>query len=71
MNVCMYVYKYEDKKGSAAMLAIKKSVGVNPEINLGKPLCTGKEACKWEIYPGFEVQGKCHQKSKTQISVAP
>ena len=26
---------------------------------------------KWEIHPGFETQGRRHQKSKTGVSVAP
>ena len=31
----------------------------------------GEEARKWGIYPGFETQSRCHQKSKTGVSVAP
>ena len=26
---------------------------------------------KWGIHPGFETQGRHHQKSKTGVSVAP
>ena len=55
----------------AAMLAIKRSAGVTPGVNLRHPLCTGEEASKWGIHTGFETQGRRHQKSKTGVSVAP
>ena len=32
---------------------------------------TSKKVCKREIHPGFETQGIRHQKSKTEVSVAP
>ena len=32
---------------------------------------TGKKARQNGIHPGFETQGRCHQKSKTGVSVAP
>ena len=32
---------------------------------------SGKKVYKWDIHPGFETQGRCHQKSKTEVSVAP
>ena len=47
-----------ESKGSAAMLAIKRSEGDTPEVNLRNPLYTGEEACKWETHPGFETQGR-------------
>ena len=31
----------------------------------------GKKACKQEIYTGFEIQGRHHQKSKTGVSLTP
>ena len=34
-------------------------------------LCAGEEARKRGIHPGFETQGRRHQKSKTGVSVAP
>ena len=34
------------KKSSAAMLAIKRSAGVTPELNVRNPLHVGKEASK-------------------------
>ena len=47
-------------KGSAAMLAAKRSPGVTPEVNLRNALCTGTEAHKKGIHPSFEIQGSRH-----------
>ena len=52
------------------MLAAKRSAGVTPEMNLRNPSHAGDEAYNSGIHPGFETQGRCHQKSKTGISVA-
>ena len=52
------------KKSSAAMLAIKRSAGVTPELNVRNPLHVGKEASKGGFHPGFETERRCHQKSK-------
>ena len=49
-------------------LPTKKSAGVAPEVNLRNPLHAGDKACKRVIHPGFESQGKCHQKYKTGVS---
>ena len=38
------------------MLAIRRSAGVIPEMNLNKPLHAGEEARKLRIHPGFETQ---------------
>ena len=57
-------------KGSAAMLATKRSAGVTPEVNLGKPLNVGNQARKQGIHPGFETQSRHDQKSKTRVLVA-
>ena len=35
-----------DQKGSAAMMAVKKSAGVAPKLNLRNPLHTEGKACK-------------------------
>ena len=43
-------------KGSPAMVTIKLSVGVAPEVNLWNPLYEGEEAHKQKIHPGFETQ---------------
>ena len=47
--------------------AIYTSKGVTLEVNLREDiLCTNKAA-----HSGFETQRRCHQKSKTGVSVAP
>ena len=39
-NVCKNMYKYADQiKSSAAILAIKRSAGVAPEVNLRNLAC--------------------------------
>ena len=45
------MYKYVDKKGSATMLAIKRSAGVAPEGSVKNPLHAGYKAHKLGIYP--------------------
>ena len=42
----MLVRKYVDQNSSATMLTTKRSVGVEPEVNLRNPLCGGDEALK-------------------------
>ena len=44
--------------------------GVAPEVNLRNPFYVGHKACKQGVHPDFETQGRCHQKSKTGVSVA-
>ena len=66
-----YVYKYVDQKGMVAMLVIKRSVGVAPEVTLRNSMHGGNKACKQGIHSGFETQVRCHQKSKIGTSVAP
>ena len=65
--IVKYVYKYVNRKDSTAMLAISRSTGVTLEVNLRNPLYAGKEACGWGMHPGFQTQGRCHQKSKTRV----
>ena len=60
------MYKYVDKKGLAAILAIKVSGGVTLDVNL-RNQATGKQG----IHPGFVTQGRRHQKSKTGLSETP
>ena len=67
----MLVYKYVDQKGLAAMLVIKSSAGVAPEVILRNPFHEGDEAGKQGIHYDFESQGRQHQKSTTGVSVAP
>ena len=66
----LYVHKYVDQKDSAAMPAVKRSAGVAPEVNLRNPLHAGDEACKEEMYPGFETQDRLHRRSKSGVPVA-
>ena len=47
--------------------AAKRSAGVIPEMNLRNPLYEGDGAISEGFYPGFGTQGRCHQKSKTEI----
>ena len=49
------MYKYESQKVSAAMLAINRSAGVAPEVNLRNPLDARDETCKQGILTGFET----------------
>ena len=63
---------YVEQIGSAVMLAAKRSEGVAPEVNLREgathtPLPSMNKAA----HSGFETQSRCHQKSKTRVSVAP
>ena len=56
----MPFHYYVDWNGLAAMLANKRSAGVTPEVSFRILLYEGDEA-----HPGFETQGRPHQKSKT------
>ena len=49
-----HMWKYMDQKGPTAMLGIKRSAGVTPEMNLRNPLHTGDAAHRQGIYPDFE-----------------
>ena len=49
----------------------KRSAGVAQEVNSRNLLRTCKKGHNLGIHPGFETQGKCYQKSKTGVSVAP
>ena len=64
-NACGHVCRYMDQKSLAAMLTSIQSAGVSPEVNLRNSLQAGDKACKRGIHPGFETQGRPHQKSKT------
>ena len=55
---------YVDQKVLAAMLDVERLAGVTPEANLRNSFHTDRETRKQRIYPGFEIQGRCHQKSK-------
>ena len=53
-----------------ALLTVKGSAGVAPEVNLNNQLIKGDEAYKQEIHLGFETQGRHHQKFKMGVSLA-
>ena len=44
---------YVDQKGSAALVAVKRSAGVAPEVNLRNPLHGGKKAYEQGIHIDF------------------
>ena len=70
----MLVYKYVDENCLAAILAAKRSVGVAPKVNLRILLHVSDKAGKQgdpHCHTGYETQGRCHQKSNTDVSVAP
>ena len=52
------------------MLTSIQSAGVAPEVNLRNSWHAGDKACKRGNHPGFETQGRRHQKSKTGVLVA-
>ena len=58
-------------KNSFLKLAAKTLAGLAPEVNQRNPLHADAKAHKWRIHPGFETHGRCYQKSKTGIWVAP
>ena len=52
------------------MLVPKKSAGFTPDVNLRNVLCQMMKHAIEGIIPGFETQGRRHQKFKTGVSVA-
>ena len=65
----MPAHRYIEENSWAAILANKRSAGVEPEVNLGEyvkhtPLLSAYKA----PHSGLETQRRCHQKSKTGIS---
>ena len=66
-NACRHVCKYMYQRDSAAMLTSIQSVDVAPEVNLR--ITQARKHTR--IYPGFETQGRSHQKSKIGVLMAP
>ena len=59
-------------KQPTAMLAIYTGEGVSPEVNLRECISrTLPPNANKAAHTGFEPQRRCHQKSKTEISVTP
>ena len=69
MPACRYVKEIS----LAAMLAANRVAGVTPEVNLmGGITCMLPPSVNKDAHSGFETQKRrCHQKSKTGVSVAP
>ena len=67
----MPTHSYIEENGLATMLATKRSVGITQEVNLREhvtympPSSVNKAA-----HSGFETKRRCHQKSKTGVTVA-
>ena len=58
-------------KQLAAMLAVKRSPGIAPEVNLRECIsCMPPPSVNKAVHSGFETQRIHHQKSKTGVSVA-
>ena len=67
MPACSYVTEIS----SAAMLATRKS-GVVPEVNLTERVThMPQPSVNKVVHSGFETQMRCHQKSKTGVSLVP
>ena len=65
-------HRYVEENGSAAMLAIKRSAGVTPEVNLQECVThTPPPSANKAAHSGFETQRRHHEKFKTGVSVAP
>ena len=52
------------------MLTTQRLAGrsITPEVNVRNPLNKGEKVHKQGIHPGFETQGRRHQKSRTGVS---
>ena len=65
----MIVCKYMDRNSLAAILPPKKSAGVAPVVNWGFHCMQVRMHTTERIHPGFGIQGRNHQNSKTGVSV--
>ena len=63
---CLYTGIRTERLGSNA-----GCLEVAPEVNLSNSLHIDVDVPKRGIHPVFETQDRCHQKSKTGVSVAP
>ena len=62
---------YVENISLVAMLAAKRLAGVAPEVNLREHvICIPPPSANKAAYFGFEIQSRCHQKSKAGVSVA-
>ena len=65
----IYVYKYMDPKGLAAMLAVKRSADVTPEVNLRNPLHASDEVHKWGATMALKPKADITRSPKSGVSV--
>ena len=64
--------RYVLQNGSAAMLATKRLAGIALEVNLREHVTHTPAPNMNKVFcSGFKTQRRCHQKSKTGLSVAP
>ena len=64
--------RYVEEIVSAAMLATNWSAGVAPEVTFMERVThTPPPSANKAAHSGFETQWRRHQKSKTEVSVAP
>ena len=62
--------RYMEENASAAMLATKRLAGVAPEVSVWECIThTPLSSVNMSSHSGFEAKGRCHQKSKTGLSV--
>ena len=67
----MLAHKYVEENSLYTMLAAKRSAGVTPEMNLGEHVThMSLPRMNKAAHSGFETWRRCHQKSKTGVSVA-
>ena len=68
----MHAHRYVAENGSVAILAAKKLAGVILEVNLKEHVtCTPPSSMNKAAHSDFETHRRCHQKSKTGLSVPP
>ena len=68
----MTAHRCVEEIGLVAMLATKWLAGVAPEVSRREYLTyTPPPSVSKVVHSDFEPHGKCHQKSKTHVSVAP
>ena len=68
----MPAHMYMEQNGLVAILAIKRSTGVAPDVNLRECVtCMPPPTAIRAVHSGFETQRRCHQKFKRGVLVAP
>ena len=65
----MPAHRYMEENSLAVMVATNGLTGVTPDMNL--KVCMSPPSTNKATHAGFETKRRCHQKSKTGVSVAP